>query len=799
MRLHACSIVLALCLSSSVFAQAPSTEPGANTHPVYQVLRGLGVGPDARQVNNLVLEKDAAVFTLTGTLHMLPPVQGKVTGAVFLGQGTMVYRPPIAVERGMLRAFTKGEDFSETFERAVFRFTDDTAAQIEAGASGAGRGSMREAQDALKGVNDALRLELKQNLHARILHDVLSPKPGGLFHAYVSGKKYSNKLAFMIDPRGAWFVAPEEVQLFSWADNQGGIFAGHHFSDSYAMTPRVPTTGAWIDVEHQQLETHIAPNGELTGSAAVTFVSLVDGLSAVPLSLYPTLRVSAVTYPGGAPLAFIQESRDADADLWVVLPRPLNKAEKFTLLTSYKGKDAVTAEGNDNFYPVARTNWYPSNLGLSDYATYDMTFTTHKRMRLVATGDFVDEKVEGDRYVSRWKSDYPKSVAGFNLGLFRREETKVGDYTIVALANTRPSNSTTELLRLAEQYNLTMGSLDTATSNGAALREAQLAVQIFDDYFGPISLKRVHMTQQTACNYGQAFPGVIYIPTCYYWPPAVRHQLGMQWSAGAYWDSVVAHEVAHLWWGHALGWKSYRDQWMSEGFSNLAASIFLQAAYPKEPQRFRVFWKDMLGQITEKNAYGFRPNEFGPLTQGHRLNGGLSGDVTSSLIYAKGAYVLHMVRMMMWNRDEGDAKFKAMLRDFISTHRNRPVTTGDFKNVVEKHMLPEMNLDGNGRMDWFFEQYVYGTELPTYNLQQSLSTTDGQSVLRLKITQSGVSEGFKMLLPIYVELQDGRVLRLGSARITGNKTVEQDVPVSQIPVKRALLNHYYDVLALEEK
>jgi len=173
--------------------------------------------------------------------------------------------------------------------------------------------------------------------------------------------------------------------------------------------------------------------------------------------------------------------------------------------------------------------------------------------------------------------------------------------------------------------------------------------------------------------------------------------------------------------------------------------------------------------------------------------------VASNLIYPKGAYVLHMLRMMMWNRDGGDVKFKAMLRDFIGTHHNRPVTTEDFKDTIEKHMLPEMNLDGDGTMNWFFKQYVYGTELPTYKLQHTVSSREGQTILSIKVTQSGVSDGFKMLLPLYLELTDGRVVRLGSAAMIGNKTVEQEIPLGQIPARRALLNHYADVLALEEK
>lgn len=802
MHRYLCSLVAALSLIGVPSAQTPpqAAPPVPNSHPLYEELRGLAVGGEAYQVSNFVLEKDSATFTLNGTLHLLPPVNGRLTGAVFTGKGSMAYTPPMAVERGMLRILTKGEDFDETFERAVFRFTDDTGEKIRAAGKPASGGSTGDAQNALKDVNQALRFKLRDNLHARILHDVLSAKAGGLFHAYVAGRKYSNKFAYMIDPQGAGFVAPEEIQLFSWADFKEGIFSAHHYRDFYRKKQRTPTSGGtWMDIEHQKLETGIEPSGELAGNATTTFVSLIDGLTAVPFSLFPTLRVSGVTDAAGNPLAFIQEPKDEDADFWVVLAAPLGKGEKLTIRTTYKGKDAVSAEGNDNFFPIARSNWYPNNTGIKDYASYDMTFSVHKRMRLVATGDFVDERVEGDRYISRWKSEYPKSVAGFNLGIFKRDEGTVGDYTVVALANSLASNGTNELLRIAQQFNLPMGSLSTASANKMALSEAQLAVQIFDDYFGPISLKRIHVTQQTACNYGQAWPGVIYIPTCYYWSPAVRQQLGMQQAAGAYWDSVASHEVAHLWWGHALGWNSYRDQWMSEGFSNLSASLFLQAAYPKEPQRFRDFWKDMLSRLTTKNEHGFRPIEAGPLTLGYRLDSGHTGGLTANLVYPKGAYVLHMLRMMMWNREEGDAKFKAMLRDFIASHKNRPVTTEDFKDIVEKHMLPEMNLMGDKSINWFFNQYVYGTELPTYKLQQAVSTKDGQTVLSIKVTQSGVSDAFKMLVPLYVELQDGRVLRLGSATMTGNTTISQEVPVGQIPVKRVLLNHYYDVLSLEEK
>ena len=358
MRAPVCCLLAAVLLSTSVAAQPSKETTAPNIHPLYQELRGVSLGTEAYQVSEFVLPKDAATFTLTGTLYMLAPVHGRITGAVFVGKGTMAYTPPVASERRMLGILTKGEPFSEGFERAVFRFTDDTAEKIKSGGTAGAGGQKDQAQDALKDINQALRLRLRENVHARILHDLLSPSPGGLFHAYIPGKKYSNKLVFTIDPQGSGNVAPETIQLLSWDDFGGGIYAAHHASDFYKQRRSVAkTAGTWIDVQHHQLSAEIEPSGELRGTATTTFSSLLDGLAAVPLNLFPTLRVASVTDDKGTPLAFVQEAKEEDADFWVVLPSPLKAGETFTLRTTYKGKDAVLAEGNDNFYPVARTNW----------------------------------------------------------------------------------------------------------------------------------------------------------------------------------------------------------------------------------------------------------------------------------------------------------------------------------------------------------------------------------------------------------------------------------------------------------
>jgi len=109
-----------------------------------------------------------------------------------------------------------------------------------------------------------------------------------------------------------------------------------------------------------------------------------------------------------------------------------------------------------------------------------------------------------------------------------------------------------------------------------------------------------------------------------------------------------------------------------------------------------------------------------------------------------------------------------------------------------------MDLEGNHKMDWFFNEYVYGTQLPNYKLDYSFEPgPDGDFVLIMKLNQSGVSPEFRILVPIYLELANGQVVRLGSARPAGNMTVEQKVSLKGVKEKpkRAMINYNFDVLA----
>jgi len=327
------------------------------------------------------------------------------------------------------------------------------------------------------------------------------------------------------------------------------------------------------------------------------------------------------------------------------------------------------------------------------------------------------------------------------------------------------------------------------------MSDAGIATQIYTDYFGAASTSRLAVTQQTAEFFGQSWPGLVWLPITYFLDDTTRHRL-YGFDPRGYFTVVGPHEVAHQWWGHTVAWESYRDQWMSEGFADASAALFLQFTN-KKPDAFLKFWNDERDILLYKDEKGFRPNDVGPVTMGYRLDNAKVGEgVARRVIYPKGAFILHMLRMMFWDtrNPDHDHEFKATMHDFVDTYRGRAASTEDFKAIVEKHMTPQMDLAGNHRMDWFFDEYVYGTTLPAYDFTYAFEG----SAMDIKLVQSRVGGNFRMSVPLYVELADGRVSRLGSFSVTGNATVNQKIELANLGLKerpkRVMVNYFYDVL-----
>lgn len=777
--------------------------PAANSDPTYQALRNLTLSNEAVSVSNVEFKRDAGTFHLrSGAVCFVTAVNGRVTGAVFTGDGNFILDPPPS-ERSMLKLLTKEDEFSENFNQMVFRFTDSSYEDLKklgtTGASGCDAGPLKESQH-------TTRHKLKDNLDARILEDLLSPNSGGLFVAFIHGKRYNGQELYEIDPH----EGRDQVTFMTYDENKFGEWASFPMSGERKRG----TIGHPIRIDHQQLDTTLEKSANLIGRAKTDFTAQLDGLRVVPFNLFPTLRIRSVKGADGQPLPFIQEDKNEDAQFSIILPKALSAGEQFSVSTEYEGKEAVVNRGGGNYFPVARMNWYPNNPGSSfgEYATYDMTFRIPKGMQIAATGVRVSESNEGGQNVTTWKSEAPQTVAGFSFGRFKVEEAKLDKppYLIQSYANQESPDWVSSLQHEAAQgtdlptqgshsTETALGSMSTIGLNKKALAEGELAIQLYTDYFGPPLFSHMQLTQQTACNFGQSWPELVWIPICYYFDTTVRHELGMDWGDRGYWKVVTPHEVAHQWWGHTVGFSSGRDQWMSEGFSDMSASLYL-TMIEKNPKKYLAFWNDERDLLLERDPQGFRAIDAGPLTMGYRTSNSRTGfDTTRRLIYPKGAYVLHMIRMMMRDRQKGDQTFKETMQDFVKSYSGKAATTEDFKAMIEKHMTPEMDVDGNHRMDWFFNEYVYGTQLPSYKAESSFDIgSDGDVVMKMKLTQSGVDDKFRMIVPVYVELAEGNIAFLGRARLIGNSSVENKVPLKGLKTRprRAMVNYYDDVLAL---
>jgi hypothetical protein len=770
-----------------------------NADPVYQQLRQQGESPqefagDYAQVNGLVLKRDAATFTLrAGELYFLAPVGGRVTGAVFIGDGELSLTPPVDYEKRSLSLFTGQPSITEQFTKLTLRFTDKTFDEVKASPQArmaAGGAQGQRAREIFRDNQTLLRRELRANAELRTLVDLYTPERPGFFVAFVGGRKFE-KLVFQLDPLGIPEVSPEEVLLSSYGETDGGLWTAFHLSDEYARGKGNSDEDHRIfDITHHDIDGAIKGT-QIAATDTVAFTPLIKGTRVLPFELYRTLRVGRVRDEQGRDLQFIQEGKERDSDFAVIWPEPLEAGKSYKVTVEYQGGDALRDFGGGNFFLIPRSTWFPNNGGtqFGDRATFDMTFRYPKGKTLIGTGaPDGAEAVDGGYAVAKWSSGQTElAAAGFNYGVFKRKMVQDKDtgYDIEFYAN--------ENLPSFMQANEAGGSMSTTHMADSAIADAQNSTRIYNAFFGKLPYTRVAMTQQPSSDFGQAWPTLVYMPFTAFMDSTQRWMAtgSLDYATDDFFRYVGPHEVAHQWWGHIVGWKSYRDQWMSEGFAEFSASLYAQAIDGND--KFLKFWEDQRQMITQSwpQTKDRKPYTVGPVTQGYRLNSGKTGNVARFMIYPKGAYILHMLRMMMYDRKTHDQRFSGMMQDFIKENYNKDVSTEDFKRAVERHMTKEMDLQENGRMDWFFDEWVYGTEVPSYKFEYSVSG----NTLTGRVTQSGVSDKFRMLVPVYLDFGSGWV-KLGAATVNGNSTVELgQINLPQAP-KRVSIAAYKDVLAV---
>jgi hypothetical protein len=812
--------------ASAALAAAPAADP------TYAALRADPLDGRSVKVSGLVLARDAFRFQLdSGTVSFLAPVGGHAVGAVFRGHGSYRLVPATEEERRELALQANGgekfEVLADDFEDLVFWFGDDTAAEIERVAAVASGAADRQAADVLERARRRMRKDFRVNVALRQLAGQLNPAaPGeaGLFLAYIAGKRYPPALA-AVDPRGlrtlgfdAGIGSAESVLEVS-DEKRGGLWYLSHLQRETAARETHPAPRLAADLDYRvdsRVTMSVGDNPDLAGTTTMKLVSAVAGLRVLPIDLLPQLRlesaeVSAAGREGWRSVPFVQESKDEDADAAVVLPEPIAKGTTFTLRLAYRGTGVLHNAGEGNYVVSARSSWYP-NLGVfANPATYELHYRIPKGNDLVSVGTLIESRTEGNEAVSTWTTDLPIRVAGFNFGKFKkltRSDPRSGFAVDVYAAATTPDLVYRIDQILSAEARLGAGDDDDGGAPGAdgrvlktdkltdlILAQALFADRVFSSYFGPLPDRRIAITQQSEWNYGQSWPALIFLPYIAFLPSIQRAQIGLS-QANDFIEAVCFHEFAHQWWGHLVGWSSYRDQWLSEGFAEFSAALAVQLS--AGPAGYDHFWKNSRKAILERHfGDAVTPNDAGPLDLGWRLSTYRSPS-GFRVMYSKGAYVLEMLRSMMAEpgAPNPDARFIAMMKDFVSTYTRKSPSTADFQTVVERHMTPEMDVAGNHRLDWFFDQWVRGTEVPRYKSDLAVKKEGDKYRISGKVVQQGVSDRFVAVVPLDLELAKGRSARLATVRMTGSTTVPVDVAIAlpEAP-KRAVANLHGEVLA----
>jgi hypothetical protein len=197
-------------------------------------------------------------------------------------------------------------------------------------------------------------------------------------------------------------------------------------------------------------------------------------------------------------------------------------------------------------------------------------------------------------------------------------------------------------------------------------------------------------------------------------------------------DFVVAHELAHQWWGQAVGWKTYHDQWLSEGLAQYFAVLYLE--FDRGPGAAA----DLLEQM-RRSVIGLSSE--GPIALGYRL-----GQVRRNtrpfraVLYNKTAVVLDMLRRMM-----GDESFFAGVRQFYRDYRFQRADTDGFRRTLQA--LTPLPLDR------FFERWIEGASLPDIRIKWHAAAEGREAIITV---EQGI-ETFDLPLELTIEYSDGRI------------------------------------------
>jgi hypothetical protein len=858
-KLYRFSVVLAVSLTFLPFVhaysnQAPPVQPPPHkpgpAESLYLQLSSIGLDTSrVFRVRDGSIDRPAIHISLEdGTIAFTKDVMGKITGAFFEGDGEVLLVPPNEVERRSMSLFTGMAILEERFSTAYFRFNDNTAAELQPG--------FRAPEDAAAFIArwdetarslapvDAMRLlaTFSEMLSpaGRQLSRVSAPVDSAdrLLHARLQGNTlgvfdviYDSTAAEQVEA-GQAKSKDGTVYYDVWTSFSAGITAHGRPAVAQTLPTQTESREDPISLRSYVINAEVKPPKELDAEVNLNLEMLRDGSRFLVFELSRFLKIQSVEEDGRA-VEYLQNpavegtqlARSGNDLVAVILSEPARKGQNISLRFVYGG-EVLAEAGNGLLYVGERGNWYPNRgLAMSDY---DLTFHYPQGWTLVATGkpselpktvpetQFSRQIAQGDQ-VGRWVSERPLPIAGFDLGKYVRAAAQAGNVHVDAYATggvergfpnasvqiePQPSPSTRNVPLPLPSAPLPL----SPARNAAAVAESSArAIRYYADRFGPFPYSNLALTQLPGRE-SQGWPGLIFLSSYAFLTPEERREIHMNPSQELIDQQIPAHETAHQWWGDLVAWRTYRDQWFSEGLANYCALMILRE---KNPAGFRQIMEKYRQDLLAKNKEDNLRKDAGPVTLGSRLLSSNFPEGYEAISYGRGTWLFYMLDSMMQDaasqterksprHESEEDRFVQALRKIRERYQGKAITTRQLLDVFAEGLPPSLRYEGKSSLDWFMDGWINGTSLPKLQLHAVKFTAKETTLIASgMIQQKDAPDTLVTSVPIYALISGKTSVLLGRVFADGPETpFHLSVPAG---TRKLLLDPYETILTSSSK
>ncbi len=706
----------------------------------------------AYAVNNLTLRKDnMSILLEDGTVFLARPVGESITGAAFIGRGRIRMTPPNRTGRYMLTKYGGAETLDEPFSEAVFRFSDGSAKTILAssrpapdGASLSGKTERlyAERNSLLNGAR-GVQLEMHfienriSSLRGRdfFLADFNTAKHGWIAYYFDPVNKLEHGLyaSESLGAKGRRVFYPWITWHLSADYGPAGHYLKHPDGDGMLA----------FRIKHHEMTLDLPDTRSVRWERTVTIEPLLDNLAAIAFDLVNNadftadwtstaraVRIDAVTDGAGRPLPHMHR-KDR---LLVLLNEPLRQGT--TAVLKFRGESEVIYQLTAESYGLMQTDWYPQIGFLGGRSTFRWTVRVPRPFLISGSGTVVRrfEDEETKQNGLEMKCDIPAHFPWIIFGRFQHAETVYeGPETASNVPMTIHSFPTmtytitdTDFLN---RYGLTQPYPVTLTAPrrkvDAIFEEGKEILKLFENIYGPYPYEQLHIAQMAPfLGFGQAPQGFVQLTG-----EAFMSQAQLE---SDFFHGFLAHEFAHQWWAHQIGWASGDDEWLSESFAEYAAGIFV-----KEFQGAARFQQ----QLSEWRERAKMSDAEAPIAAANTLRMIGGGRHRNYLLYNKGPYVVHMLRVQL-----GDEMYVKAMRSIMQRYGHQDIST--------EMLLSEINRVTGSDYTYFFDQWFWDVGIPTFRYSwRADRTPEGKYLVTVQVSQDDKDRLKRVLMPIHLHFK----------------------------------------------